>query len=121
MIYHITTQAEWDAAQLSGEYSAPSLQSEGFIHCSTVNQIVDVANAFYRDVPNLILLCMDETKLSSILKWEAPAHPQGHEPQKIDEAQLFPHVYGTITLDSVMKTVEMPKGADGLYHLPDNL
>jgi uncharacterized protein (DUF952 family) len=121
MIYHITTRQEWDIAQSAGEYSAPSLQSEGFIHCSTVNQIVDVANAFYRDVPNLILLCIDETKLSFTLKWEAPVHPQGHDPSTIDEQQLFPHVYGTINLDAVMKIVDMLKNNDGLYRLPDDI
>jgi uncharacterized protein (DUF952 family) len=35
MIYHITTNAEWQNAQTKGEYTAPSLQTEGFIHCST--------------------------------------------------------------------------------------
>ena len=121
MIYHITTQEEWNTAQSEGEYSAPSLQSEGFIHCSTVNQVVEVANAFYRDVLNLVLLCIDENKLSSEVKWEAPAHPEGHDPKTIDEAQLFPHVYGTINLDAVTKVVDMPKNDDGLYRLPDGI
>jgi uncharacterized protein (DUF952 family) len=76
---------------------------------------------FYRNVPNLILLCIDESKLQSALKWEAPAHPEGHDPKIIDEQLLFPHVYGTINLDAVAKVVDMPKNDDGLYRLPDNL
>lgn len=121
MIYHITTQEEWKTAQTEGEYSAPSLQSEGFIHCSTMKQIIPVANAFYREVPNLILLCVDKTNLNSALKWEAPAHPQGHDSSSVEEEQLFPHVYGTINLDAVTKVVDMPKDDDGLYRLPDGI
>lgn len=118
MIYHITTQEEWDSAQAKGQYAASSLQSEGFIHCSTAKQVVEVANAFYRDVPNLILLCIDESELELTVKWEAPAHPEGHDPETIDEAQLFPHVYGTINLDAVTKVVDIPKNVDGSYRLP---
>ena len=48
MIYHITSRSAWDEAKARGEYRAPSLESEGFIHCSTRNQLLQVANAFYR-------------------------------------------------------------------------
>jgi hypothetical protein len=46
MILHITSRTEWNDAQVRGEYIAPSLQTEGFIHCST-NKFC-MANAFYR-------------------------------------------------------------------------
>jgi len=36
-------------AQQVGEYTASSLRSEGFIHCSTVKQAADTANIFFRD------------------------------------------------------------------------
>jgi uncharacterized protein (DUF952 family) len=37
MILHITTHTAWEKAKMKGEYSAPSLKSEGFIHCSMLN------------------------------------------------------------------------------------
>src|SRR5687767_9633095 len=96
-IYHITTRDAWQQAQADGQYTAPSLESEGFIHCSTDAQVVQVANAFYRNVPHLVLLCIEPEKLTAELKWEAPAHPSSHEDVPSD-SQLFPHVYGTINL-----------------------
>ena len=43
MILHITSKSEWAAAQTRGEYSAPSLQTEGFIHCSTEDQVLHLS------------------------------------------------------------------------------
>ena len=59
LILHITTAPEWAAAQAAGEYRAPSLDTEGFIHCSTPAQVVHVGDWFYREVPDLVLLCID--------------------------------------------------------------
>jgi len=46
-IYHITSRSAWIDATRSGVYIAPSLQAEGFIHCSTATQILPVARQFY--------------------------------------------------------------------------
>ncbi len=120
MIYHITTPVEWKLARERGDYSAPSLDAEGFIHCSTLEQVIPVANAFYKNEETLILLCIEENKLQSELKWEPPAHLQGHDAPENSDEQLFPHVYGIINLDAVTNFVSIPEGENG-YHLPDNL
>ncbi|MDQ7025209.1 MAG: DUF952 domain-containing protein [Anaerolineae bacterium] len=117
-IYHITIQEAWE--QADRHYTASSLESEGFIHCSTTAQILQVANAFYRDVPNLVLLCIDTEKLSADLKWEAPAHPKGHKAPPTSDDMLFPHVYGTINLDAIVDVVDFPQGEKG-FTLPDGL
>ncbi|MFZ5885725.1 MAG: DUF952 domain-containing protein, partial [Chloroflexota bacterium] len=56
MIFHITSRTDWEAAQAKGEYIAPSLQTEGFIHCSTAAQILPVAEKFYKGQSGLVLL-----------------------------------------------------------------
>lgn len=99
MIYHICTRQAWEQAQAQGEYRAPSLTQEGFIHFSSAAQVEKVANAFYRDVADLVLLCVDETELDVPLHWEAPAHPDG-TPSQEGEAH-FPHVYGRVRLEAV--------------------
>jgi uncharacterized protein (DUF952 family) len=37
-IYHITSKEAWQNAQAAGYYSHPSLETEGFIHCSEAHQ-----------------------------------------------------------------------------------
>lgn len=120
MIYHITTPIEWTLAEQGGHYSAPSLDGEGFIHCSTLEQVIPVANAFYKNESTIILLCIDESKLKSELKWEPPVHLQGHDAPTNSDEQLFPHVYGIINLDAVEKYVGIPEDDSG-YHLPDGV
>lgn len=121
LIYHITARADWDAAQIQGAYTAPSLHTEGFIHCSTAVQVVKVANAFYRDVPDCILLCIETHQLTAPMKWEAPNHPDPNNPPATVPQELFPHIYGAINLTAVVQVVNLPQTADGLYELPEGL
>ncbi len=53
LILHITPRQDWEKAQVTGIYSTDSLETEGFIHCSTPAQLVKVANSFC-DVPTLL-------------------------------------------------------------------
>ena len=118
MIYHITTKQTWADAQTKGEYTAPSLQTEGFIHCSTSKQVAHVANAFYRTQKDLILLKLDENKIKSQVKWEAPAGPPA---DGISESDLFPHIYGSINLDAIASGLDFePDSATGNFSFTDN-
>ena len=109
LILHITTASEWAAAQAAGEYRAPSLDSEGFIHCSTPAQVTHVGDWFYRDVPDLVLLCIEPSELTSDLMWESSADAFAGE---------FPHVYGPITIEAVRAVVPWRRGEDG-FEIPD--
>ena len=91
LIFHICKKANWEEAQKAGEYRAESLQTEGFIHCSEKGQVAGVLEMFYKDLPDLILLHINTSKLTSELKYE-PA-----------DGQNFPHVYGAINLDAVVE------------------
>ena len=109
LILHITTAPEWEAAAATGEYRAASLETEGFIHCSTPAQVVHVADWFYRDVPDLVLLCIDADALTSELLWEASTDSFAGE---------FPHVYGPIAIASVIAAISWGTGENG-FALPD--
>ena len=108
LILHITTAPEWASAQSAGEYRAPSLDEEGFIHCSTPAQVVHVADWFYRDVADLVLLCIDPERLTSELLWEPSADAFAGE---------FPHVYGPIPVAAVRAVVPWTRGDNG-FSLP---
>lgn len=119
MILHITSKSEWLEAQQRGGYIAPSLQSEGFIHCSTEKQVLHVANAFYRGRTDLVLLKLDVEKLTSELKWEPPAGPPA---PGISESDKFPHVFGPINLEAVSAVLGFePDAASGNFSLPTAL
>ena len=116
MIYHLTSRQAWQEAQQRGEYRADSLESEGFIHCSTETQILPVAEKYYKGQPGLLLLQIDPTLLTSELRWEPPSG--GAPPPGVPEGELFPHIYGPINLDAVVKAYDLESNPDGSYKLP---
>lgn len=117
MIYHITTKDAWEQAQQSGTYRAPSLDAEGFIHASKQDQILWVANRFYVGGDDLILLAIDPAKLIAELR-EEPA--DSNMPLDADLG-LFPHIYGELNVDAILKVFDFPPQADGTFQLPDAL
>lgn len=116
MIYHITSLRAWREAQQRGEYRAESLETEGFIHCSTSTQVLPVAEKFYKGQKRLLLLQIDPSLLSSELKWESPSG--GTPPPGVPEGDLFPHIYGPINLDAIVKVLDLTSDPDGAYNLP---
>jgi uncharacterized protein (DUF952 family) len=116
MIYHITSHKAWSDARHHGDYRAESLETEGFIHCSTRAQVLPVAENFYKGQGGLALLMIDPTLLSSDLKWEPPSG--GTPPPGVPQGDLFPHIYGPINLDAVVKVFDLETDSDGKYNLP---
>ena len=91
-IFHLTPAATWADAQRAGTYTADSLTTEGFIHCSTADQVVWVANNRFRGRRDFVLLHIDSDRLSAPVKYE---NLEGR-------TQLFPHIYGPLNLDAVI-------------------
>jgi|SRR5579871_2094305 len=112
MIFHIAKGGDWGEAKRIGEYRPESLRTEGFVHCSTADQIVAMANRLFRGQPELVLLCIDEHRLA------APVH---FEPAPDAENTLFPHIYGPVNLESVINIIDFPSRADCSFVLPEEL
>lgn len=111
MILHITTRAAWEDAQAARVYRPASLTGEGFIHFSTLAQVTRVADAFYRGQPGLLLLVVDPARLRAPLRYEPPAEDPG-------SAERFPHLYGPLNVDAVVRVVPFAPNADGSFSLP---
>jgi len=119
VILHLTNSANCLEALQQGFITAPSLAAEGFIHCSTEQQMCDVANKYYRGATDMVLVVINPAALTSPLKWEPPAHIDG-SPSLPDEP-LFPHIYGVINLAAVSQVIDFPSNPDGSFDLPTQL
>ena len=111
-VYHITSRAEWDAAQKEGKYAADTLASQGFIHCSQEVQLLRVAKDYYKGKNGLVILAIDPAKLTSPLKWEPGADLS---------AEVFPHIYGPVDLEAVQDVLDFEPNPDGMFGLPEDL
>lgn len=91
MIYHIAEPDAWERALELGEYRHPSLAAEGFIHCSTREQLDATATRYYADRAELLVLAIVDRRIKDQVKWELA-------PSVGDE---FPHIYGAMPLEAV--------------------
>lgn len=91
-IYHITTVPAWQAAQQQDSYVHPSLETEGFIHCSYRHQVTETAQIYFKGKTELLLLRIDPTRLKAELKAEVSR-----------SGAAFPHLYGPLNVDAVEK------------------
>jgi uncharacterized protein (DUF952 family) len=113
MIYHITSRKAWEDAQSNGEYRADSLTTEGFIHCSTFEQVLPVAHLYYKGQRGLIVLEIEPSLLSPDLKWEPPSG--GNPPPGVPVGEMFPHVFGPINVNAVIRTLDLQSNPDGTF------
>ena len=65
----VAKRDEWEAGKLAGSYAPPTFESEGFIHCTLVEEAAGVANYHYSGHTDLLLLYIDTDLLTSELRW----------------------------------------------------
>lgn len=82
-IYHLAEPTRWPA----DPYVAESLATEGFIHCSTAEQLSQTYDRYYAGRRDLVLLTVDPAALDVRVEHE------------------FPHVYGHIPASAVISAV----------------
>lgn len=103
LVYHVATAADWAEARRSGRYTTStrdrSLEQEGFVHASRADQWRGVHARFYADAREPLLLLEIDTALLGCPVLEEPAEPGG--------AETFPHLYGPVPVDAVVRVVPL--------------
>ncbi len=90
LIYHIVLPEVW-AAFDSGLYRHPSLDSEGFIHCSFADQIEGVLGRYYSNESEVVILEIESDRLMSRMIKEPSTN-----------REIYPHIYGPINRDAIV-------------------
>ena len=95
MLYKVLRAPEWQEAQTQGVFvgSAAGLR-DGFIHLSTRDQLAGTLDRHFAGETALIVLEIAVDRLAADLKWE---------PSR--DGALFPHLYGVLPLDAVVRTI----------------
>ena len=115
IIYHIAFRSDWDAGRAAGEYRAPSLADEGFIHASgDAAQLLRVAERLFPNRADLVALEIDTARLppDTPVIWEAAR-----------SGEVYPHIYGAINPDAVVRVRALlpDAGQPGRFILADIL
>lgn len=111
IIFHIARSEAWASLEdqaAVGSYRPEMFPVEGFVHCSTRDQVVKVADIRFRGQKGLVLLCIDTDKVAAEILYE---NLEGGR-------ELFPHIYGEINTDAVVQVAEFEPGVNGYFALP---
>ena len=108
-IFKVIDKDEWQKAKQSGTYGGSEKDlKDGYIHFSTANQVIESAAKHCAGQTGLVLLTVDGDLLEPSLKWEVAR-----------DDELFPHLYGDLPINAVLKAEELPLGSDGLHIFPE--
>ena len=108
LIYHILSRSDWEAQESELYYTSESLARQGFIHCSTKDQVIGVVSRLFHGRTDLILLEINESTLTASITYE---NLEGGE-------TLFPHIYGKLNKSAILSVIAFPCLSDGNFKLP---
>lgn len=92
LIYKILLPAEWARFEAAGQFDgSPVDQRDGFIHCSSREQVGRTALRFFGPEPELMVAAVDAEAVDGSLRWEAAA-----------SGERFPHVYAPLPMSAVV-------------------
>ncbi len=107
-LYKICPAPLWREAERAGVFRGSEHDiRDGFIHFSTAGQVAETAAKHFAGQDDLLLIAVEAAKLGAALKWE-PSRG----------GALFPHLYGELYLNAVLKVAPLPLAADGRHVLP---
>lgn len=107
-IYKIVAKDAWREAEAAGIFKGATIDlADGYIHFSTAVQARQTAALHFQGQRDLLLVAVSTALLGESLKWE-PSRG----------GDLFPHVYGDLSMEAVAQVDELPLGKDGVHAFP---
>lgn len=102
-IFHIVTKDEWAKYVGQNKLKPASLASEGFIHCSTSQQVPKTLERFFAQEPDVFVLELDEKIIADNLVFE----------DTLGHSERFPHLHAPLPRRAILRAFEA-------HHFPEN-
>ena len=106
--YKVLTAEQMATLERDGSFAgAPVDLADGYIHMSTVDQLIETVDKHFAGQDDLYVAAVDLGSFGDSLKWE---ESRG--------GQLFPHLYGPLLLETVVAYSPLTRADDGTVRLP---
>jgi uncharacterized protein (DUF952 family) len=105
--YKILTAAELAELEAGTFEGAEVDRADGYVHLSTAAQLTDTTDRHFAGQDDLSVAAVDLEALGDAIRWESSRG-----------GALFPHLYGTLTLDAVIAYSPLHREDDGSVALP---
>lgn len=107
-IYKIVPKDTWAPAKAAGVFKGAAIDlADGYIHFSTADQARETAALHFNGQHDLLLVAVSTAALGEALKWE-PSRG----------GDLFPHLYGDLSIDAVIRVDALPVDGNGVHAFP---
>ena len=105
MIAHCMKKSSWEKLKDEAYWGQQNIDNGGFVHCSQIKYLWRVLPNFEREKEELVIICMDEEKIESEIKYEDDGN----------YGRTYPHVYGLINNNAVTMVLDYLKDENGHY------
>ena len=103
--YKILTAAEFLSLKSGTFQGAPIDITDGYIHLSTAAQVTETVNKHFAGQSDLVIAAVNLTGLP--IRWETSRNND-----------LFPHLYGALTLEHIISYEPLSRTEKGDVNLP---
>ncbi len=100
--YKVLTAADVEALRRGAFSGAPVDLADGYIHLSTAAQLTETVDKHFAGQSGLTIAAIDLAAHGDAIRWEPSRH-----------GQLFPHLYGTLTMQTVLAIGPLTRAEDG--------
>lgn len=101
-IYCLVPEAFWETYSDKSEYVSRTYGSEGFIHATKGDELLQkVANRVYPDfTEGLLVLEIEEARIKAEVLYE-----------EASDGLMYPHIYGPLNTDAIISVKRMKRAA----------
>jgi uncharacterized protein (DUF952 family) len=102
--FHLLPADTWATADTGRPYQAPTLATEGFIHCTDgADEVIATANRYYRHDPRAyVVLTIDLDAAGS--RWTID-----------DPSGIYPHLHGPVARRAIVRVQAAVRDPDGTF------
>lgn len=97
IIIHNMKIKTWERVKNNHSFGKENIEEHGFLHCCKPEQFHLIIPRLKKNGGDFAVIFIDTDKLASTLKWEYSKSME----------QDFPHIYGEINRESVVKAVSL--------------
>jgi uncharacterized protein (DUF952 family) len=106
--YKVLLGTQMAELELTGRFAGAAIDlADGYIHLSTADQLTETVDKHFAGQDDLHVAAVDLAALGDAIRWE-PSRG----------GQLFPHLYGELTLDVIIAYGPLVRGHHGVVTPP---
>lgn len=107
LIFHLVKKGDWKDQKKESRYSPESLDSQGFIPCSSGKDVEETANRLFKGENDVLLIVINTTLIEPELKYE----------EDKETGTKYPHIYGPLNMDAVIDKIELAMEDDSTFEI----